>query len=49
MTSDGRAVTMPQYESIEAIGPDTYLCTVSHGDKVVVNGKGEQVNSKIVK
>lgn len=34
---------MPLYEEIEAIGPDTYLCTVSDGDKVVVNGKGEVV------
>lgn len=49
MTSDGRAVTMPKYEAIEAIGPDTYLCTVSHGDKVVVNGKGEQINCQAVK
>lgn len=43
MTPDGHIVTMPLYEEIEAIGYDTYLCTVCNGDKVVVNGKGEVV------
>lgn len=43
MTREGRIVTMPLYENIEAIGPDLYLCTVSNDDKVVVNGKGEIV------
>lgn len=43
MTADGHVVTMPLYEDIYAIDQDTYLCTVSHGDKVVVNGKGEAV------
>lgn len=43
MTADGHRVTMPIYQDIEAIGPDTYLCTVSNGDKVIVNGKGEIV------
>ena len=43
MTPEGHVITMPLYENIEAIGPDTYLCTVSDGDKVVVNGKGEVV------
>lgn len=43
MTQEGHIITMPLYEEIEAIGPDTYLCTVSDGDKVVVNGKGEVV------
>lgn len=41
MTAEGRIVTMPIYKDIEAIGPDTYLCTVSNMDKVVVNGNGE--------
>lgn len=41
MTPEGRIVTMPIYKDIEAIGPDTYLCTVSDMDKVVVNGNGE--------
>ena len=40
MTRDGRIVTKPLYENIEAIGDDLYLCTVSNNDKVVVNGKG---------
>lgn len=43
MTPEGHVITMPLYENIEAIGSDTYLCTVSNGDKVVVNGKGEVV------
>lgn len=43
MTADGHIVTMPLYENIEAIGYDTYLCTVNNDDKVVVNGKGEVV------
>jgi len=43
MTTDGHVVTMPLYEEIEAIGPDTYLCTVSDYDKVIINGKGQIV------
>lgn len=41
MTPDGHRVTMPIYEEIEAIGADTYLCTVADGKKVIINGKGE--------
>ena len=43
MTREGRIVTRPLYENIEAIGDDLYLCTVSNDDKVVLNGKGEIV------
>lgn len=43
MTPEGHIITRPLYQSIEAIGRDTYLCMVSNGDKVVVNGKGEVV------
>lgn len=43
MTPEGHAVTMALYEDIVAIGPDTYLCTVSNSDKVILNGKGEIV------
>ena len=43
MTPAGHPVTMPIYENIEAIGPDLYLCQVSNGDNIVVNGKGEMV------
>lgn len=43
MTPEGHVITLPLYEEIEAIGIDTYLCTVSNGNKVVVNGKGEVV------
>lgn len=43
MTADGHMVTLPKYEYVNAIGPDTYICTVSHGDKEVINGKGEKV------
>lgn len=43
MAKDGCIVTKPLYEAIEAIGADLYLCTVSDGDKVVVDGKGKVV------
>ena len=43
MSNDGRVVTMPLYKNIEAIGYDLYLCDVSNGDHVIVNGKGEIV------
>ena len=43
MTQDGHAVTLPKYEYIQAIGPDLYLCTASHGDKEILNGKGQKV------
>ena len=43
MTADGHRVTMPIYRNIDAIGPDTYICSVSNGDNVIVNGKGEIV------
>lgn len=43
MTADGHRVTMPIYQGIEAIGPDLYACTVTNGDIIVVNGKGEVV------
>ena len=43
MTAEGHAMTLPIYEDILAIGPDTYLCTLSGDVKVVVNGKGKVV------
>lgn len=43
MTADGRIVTMPLYEVIRAIGDDTYLCTVSSEDKIIVDGKGNVI------
>ena len=43
MSVDGHIVTMPLYQDITAIGYDLYLCEVSNGDKVIVNGKGELV------
>ena len=43
MTAEGHVVTMPLYKSISAIGYDLYLCEVSNGDNVMVNGKGEIV------
>ena len=46
MTADGHIVTMPLYSNIEAIGYDLYLCEVSNGDKVIVNGKGNLVKSE---
>lgn len=41
--ADGHIVTMPIYREIQALGPDLYLCEISSGDKVIVNGKGEVV------
>lgn len=46
MTADGKAVTMPLYNDIEAIGYDLYLCTATNYDKLIVNGKGEPVWDK---
>lgn len=43
MTAEGHAVTKPLYKNIEAIGHDLYLCEVTNGDKVILNGKGEMV------
>lgn len=43
MTPEGHAITLPKYDDIVAIGPDTYLCDVSHGDKEILNGKGQKV------
>ena len=43
MTAEGHIVTMPQYQGIEAIDQDLYLCTTECSDKVIVNGKGEIV------
>lgn len=41
ITADGHRVTLPLYQNIDAIGYDLYLCTVSNGDKIIINGKGE--------
>ena len=43
MTADGHVVVMPLYMDIEALGYDSYLCSLTNGDKVIVNGKGEIV------
>ena len=41
MSVDGHIVTKPLYKDITALGYDLYLCDVSNGDHVIVNGKGE--------
>lgn len=46
MTQDGRMVTLPKYESVAAVGRDAYLCTVSNGYKVILDGKGREVNER---
>ena len=43
MTADGHMVTLPEYDCIEAVGPDTYICTISNDDKVLLNGEGKKV------
>ena len=44
LTADGHIVTKPLYKDISAIGYDLYLCEVSNGGHVIVNGKGETIN-----
>lgn len=41
MSVDGHIITKPLYKDITAIGYDLYLCDVSNGDQVIVNGQGE--------
>ena len=43
MTADGHIVTLPSYSSIEAIGPDLYLCQTDYSSGIVLNGKGQVV------
>lgn len=43
MTADGHFVTLPSYSSIEAIGPDLYLCQIDYSSSIVLNGKGQVV------
>lgn len=43
MSQDGHVITLPKYEYIQAIGPNLYLCTVSRGDKEILDGKGQKV------
>ena len=43
ITADGHLVTNPQYQNIEALGSDLYLCETTNYDKVIINGKGEIV------
>ena len=46
ITKDGHVVTMPLYSSINAIGPDTYFCTMGSDEGVILNGKGEIVSKE---
>ena len=41
MSKSGKVITPPSYSSIEAIGPDLYLCSDNHGNGIILNGKGE--------
>lgn len=43
MTADGQVVTPPLYLSIDAIGPDRYLCGYAYDEKVILDGKGNIV------
>lgn len=49
MTAEGRVVTSPLYTDIEAIGEDTYLCTLDHEQKVLVDGSGKIVSTSPTK
>ena len=43
MTKSGTIITPPAYSTIEAIGPDLYLCYDKHGNGIMLNGKGQRV------
>lgn len=43
MDANGHIITMPEYKNIEAIGSDLYLCDVSNGDNLILNGHGKIV------
>ncbi len=43
MSSDGKQVTPPLYQSIEAVDKDLYLCETSYGHGVILNSKGQRV------
>ena len=47
MTADGHMVTLPSYTSIEAIGPDLYLCEINNTSSVILNGRGQQVKGAV--
>jgi hypothetical protein len=49
ITAEGHIVTMPNYQGIEALEHDLYLCTTECGEKVIVTGKGEIVKQVIRK
>lgn len=43
MSPDGKIITPPSYTSIQAIGPNLYLCKDGSYNGIILNGKGEQV------
>lgn len=40
MSPDGTFITPPDYNCIEAVGADLYLCSDDHGNGILLNGKG---------
>lgn len=43
ITPEGKIVTKPLYKEIKALGPNTYLCSLTDDEKVIVNGQGQVV------
>ena len=46
MSSGGVMITPPAYSSITAVGEDLYLCQDEEGHGVLLNGKGERIESR---
>lgn len=46
MTSEGKVVTLPKYEYIEAVGEDSYICTLPNGYKKILNGNDLRSGSR---
>ena len=46
MTLEGKVVTLPEYDDIEAVGEDSYLCTLPSGYQKVLNGDDLKKGSK---
>lgn len=43
MAPDGKPITPPSYQNIEAVGKDIYLCKTNYSHGVILNSKGKRV------
>lgn len=46
MTLEGKVMTLPEYEDIEAVGEDSYLCTLPSGYQKILNGSDLRRDSR---